>query len=886
MNSLLITGISVLYLLILFYLAFLAERNKGKDNSLTNNSIVFSLSLAIYCSAWTFYGNVEGVSKSGLKFLPIYLGSTLVMILGWTVLRKIVRISRVNSITSIADFVSARYGKDKSLGVIISLISLLAGIPYIGLQIKAISGSFVTLTGVPNEGLFFQDPSFYIALILIVFTILFGTRKILPDERHEGMIFSVAAESVYKLLALLLVGFLVTFFWNNGFNDVFEKYYAPLQSVFEIETTGYGTWFMYMVIAAFAFILLPRQFQVAVVENQKEENLKQAIWILPLYLLLSTVFVIPLALVGSGLLTTQTEVENMVIALSLHFSSEGVALLVYLGGFSAATGMIIVESIAISTMVTNSVLLPLLLKSDSFQSKFKFRILNIALWLRRVTIVIIVLFAYVYFTIVPHGHSLVSLGLISFVAVAQFAPAVLGGIYFKTLNKKGIIYGLTFGIMVWVFGLVIPYVFPHLIESFAGLYNMFSGFEISSFDRISNIGFWSLFLNISTAFVISSLIEPNSVESKQALLFVDVFKYSDKEGQSVFWKGTAKNKNLEALLSSFLGRRRSTQILESFAKRNKLNLKDEAADGALVSYVENTISQYVGTSTASMLVSSITKEEVVTVEEVLEVLKRSEQVVEHNKELHYQKVQLEKLSDELSQANEKLKDIDAQKDDFIRTVTHEFRTPLTAIRALTEIIYDNEDMENEQKGRFLETIIAETDRLSRMVNEILDIEKYESGKHILNGTDIELSFLAETIANRLGELAKEKSVSLDFTTSAGTVFGDEDKLVQMLINLVSNSIKFVSENGKVEVSIENTFESTNFEIRDNGVGIPADKLTKVFEKFFQIENRSKNATKGSGLGLPIVKKIVDLHEGTIRVSSEEGEGTLVIVTLPRSKKEE
>jgi Na+/proline symporter/signal transduction histidine kinase len=873
--------ISVLYLLILFYLAFLAEREKNKKNSLINNPVVYSLSLAIYCSAWTFYGNVGGVNQTGIKFLSIYIGPTLVLFLGLTVLRKMVRISNVHSITSIADFVSARYGKDRTLGVVVTILALFAGIPYIGLQIKAIGTSFSAFTGAAPDSYFFKDQAFYISIILIVFTILFGTRKILPNERHEGMVFAVAAESIFKLLAFLLVGVCVTYVWHDGFQNIFSSYYfsEKVQAAFDFErSTGYGNWIVYIIISGLAFVLLPRQFQVAVVENQNEENLKQAVWIFPLYLFLIVLFVIPLALAGTGLISDTLGQENLVITLPLHFSSEMVAMVVYLGGFSAATGMIIVECIAISTMVTNSLILPLLLENEKFQRKFKFRILNIAVWLRRLTIVLVVFFAYLYYKTVSYELSLVSLGLIAFVAVVQFTPAVLGGIYIKGLTRKGILYGILIGASIWFFGLVVPSIKPDAIPEF---YDFFSGFKIEHFDLIANTGFWSLFFNILVAVVVSSLTEPSVVESKQALLFVDIFKYSNQEGQSVFWKGTARNKNLEALLSSFLGRRRSAQVLGSFAKRNGLDLKAETAEPSLVSYVENTISQYVGTATASMLVSSISKEEVVTVEEVVEVFRRSQQVVEDNAELRFQKVQFQKLSDELQITNQKLKELDSQKDDFIRTVTHEFRTPLTAIKALTEIVNDNPDLEQEQRAEFLETIIQEVDRLGRLVNEVLEIEKYESGKHKLNGKEISLSHLAENLRLRLVTLAEEKKVKLHFETGKDTVFGDEDKLIQMLINLVSNSIKFVSENGNVWVRIENTLESTIFEIQDDGMGIPEAQIGKVFDKFYQVENRK---AKGTGLGLSIVKSIVELHQGDVQIESQERVGTLFRIIFPKANR--
>lgn len=884
MSSTILTLLSIAYLLFLFYVAFIAEKFKFRKHSIINNPLVFSLSLAVYCSAWTFYGSVGQIRISGLGFLAIYLGPTLAMLLGWTVLRKIHRIAQVHAITSIADFVSTRYGKSKTLGVVVTICALLAGIPYIGLQIKAISNSIHTLTNGRDSQIFLSDPSFYIVLLLIVFTVLFGTRKIQPDERHEGMVFAIAVESIIKLIAFLTVGICVTYIWQQGLSDVFTNYFTlpAIQKSFNLEQNlGYGNWFMYILISGFAFFLLPRQFQVAIVENQNENNFKQAIWLFPLYLFLIIIFVIPIAISGVGLFGINYNADQLVLDLPLHFSSPYIALVAYLGGFAAATGMIIVECTAISTMVTNSIILPGLFKSGRFIERYKFKTLFFAVWIRRITIITTIMVAYIYFKYLPSELSLVSMGLISFVAVAQFAPAILGGIWWKELNKKGVLWGIVTGGCIWFFGLVIPSLlpaFPALRQGVDSFYELFSMFSIQQFDQISNVAFWSLLTNAAITVSVSMSVKASSLDMKQALLFVDIFGYSTPEGKSAFWKGKAKNENLSALLASFLGRKNATIAIAKFAKQHDINTNEAFASPITVNFVESTLSQFVGTSTANILVSSVSKEEVVTVEEVLEVLRRSETVVEQNQELEQKTWQLELLSGELKKANDKLEAADAQKDDFIRTVTHEFRTPLTAIKSLTEIINDHDDLSTEEKGQFLETIIEETDRLSRMVNEILEIEKYESGKQILNTKDLELKQLGEAVKNRLLAVAKEKNIHLLINTSEGSLVADRDKLMQMLLNLVSNAIKFTPEGGKIVVDMETHAENCIFEVQDNGIGIPVEKIPYVFEKFYQAGDLKSNKVKGSGLGLAIVKKIVEIHQGKIEIQSTVG--TLVTVYIP------
>lgn len=891
MNGGLLAVISILYLVGLIGLAFYAEKNKTSGKDLINNPYIYSLSLAVYCTAWTFFGSVGRVINTGFEFLTVYIGPSLVMLLGLTVLKKIIRISQVNSITSIADFISARYGKYRSLGVWVTIVSVLAGIPYIGLQIKAISGSFTTLAGVPHETIFYKDAVFYMVLVLIVFSILFGTRKIQPNETHQGMVFAIAWESIFKIVAFMFVGIYVVFVINDGFSSVITNHYLGknLEKAFVIESSsGYGNWFLHTLISALAFMFLPRQFQVAVVENQSEKNLKQAIWLFPLYLFLINIFVIFIAISGASMLGQNSGIspDNYVLAIPLVSGHNNIALLAYLGGFSAATGMIIVETIAISTMVTNSVILPFLLESKRFKEKFTFKILNLAIWARRLTMIVVVLCAYIYFLLIGKYFSLVSIGLIAFVAIAQFAPILLGGIFWKGATKLGALSGLVIGVVIWFFSLVLPPLIQNQDGQFlilGNFYDFFSHFYIEDFDNISNSGFWCLLLNTLVFVTVSVFTEQDSTEAKQAELFVDIFKYSSTENRSGFWKGKARNENLFELLASFTGRTQAKILIDEFASKYEINLNSNAADPKLVSYIENTLAGIVGISTSNMLVSTIAKEEVVSVDEVLNVLKRSQKIIDDNEELKQKTQELERLSNQLSEANQKLKLADDQKNEFLTTVTHEIRTPLTSIKALTEIIIDNEDLDKNQKEQFLDTIIHETDRLSRLVNQVLDLEKYESGKHILKREIIDVKALIKKALIRVEELANEKQINLILNIDQDTkdIKGDEDKLIQMLINIISNAIKFVNESeGVVNIKLSSTKRRTIFVISDNGIGIPKDAQDRLFEKFYQVNPDPSSKNKGSGLGLSIVKKIVDLHKGSINIESTPQKGTKVYISIP------
>lgn len=347
MSSVWVICLSLAYLLLLFIIANWAEHRSLMKRSLVNNPYVYALSLAVYCTAWTFYGSVGRAAETGVDFLSVYIGPTLAVPLWWLVFRKIIRICKVQRITNIADFISARYGKNRALGVIVTILCLLGIIPYISIQLKAITSSFQILSGGTTavKSYFWVDQSFYIALALIVFAILFGTRKLEANERHEGLVAAIAFESLVKLFAFSVIGVFVTFGLFNGFGDIVARASAvpELRKVFVLSESQTESWFWHCFLAAIAILFLPRQFQVTVVENVDENHLRKAQWLFPLYLLIINIFVVPIALGGKLLFTTMNvKADNYLLEIPLHFKQQGLAFVTYLGGFSAATSMIIV----------------------------------------------------------------------------------------------------------------------------------------------------------------------------------------------------------------------------------------------------------------------------------------------------------------------------------------------------------------------------------------------------------------------------------------------------------------------------------------------------------------------------------------------------------------
>ncbi|HSC62484.1 MAG TPA: hypothetical protein VLD35_02540 [Caldimonas sp.] len=462
----LVIAASFAYLMLLFAVAWAGDARARQGRSIIGNAWVYSLSMGVYCTAWTYFGSIGRAASAGLWFLPIYLGPTLGMLVAWMLLRKMIRIARVHRITSIADFIGSRYGKSRLLAALVTLIAVVGIVPYVALQLKAIATGYALLANGPagpGAGAatvdWWRDGTLYMALVLAGFTIAFGTRHLDSTERHEGMVAAIAVESVVKLLAFLAIGVFVTWGLFDGPGDIFRRASAradlkPLLGLGAANRFAGGQWFALTLLSMLSLFFLPRQFQMMVVENVDERHVRRAAWAFPLYLLLINLFVMPIAL--GGLLHPPAggaDAETFVLSLPLAAGHPGLALLAFVGGLSAATGMIIVEAIAVSTMVCNDLVIPLLLRRGAGSAR---DLTGTLLGIRRGVIVVLMLLGYLYFRIAGEAYALVSIGLISFAAVAQFAPALLGGMYWKGGTRAGALAGLTAGFALWIYTLMLP----------------------------------------------------------------------------------------------------------------------------------------------------------------------------------------------------------------------------------------------------------------------------------------------------------------------------------------------------------------------------------------------------------------------------------------------
>ena len=859
---------------------------------------VYALSLAVYCTSWTFYGSVGRATSGGLSFLTIYIGSTLMLLFGGVIV-KMIRISKTQRITSIADFIASRYGKSQLLAGLVTVIAVIGVVPYIALQLKAVAASLDVLLHGSGGGLLQEpmvDSTLVIAALLALFTILFGTRHLDATERHEGMVAAIAFESVVKLVAFLAVGLFVTYGMFGGFSDLFQRAAAApeLARLLQLDSSRAGTWTALILVSGLAIIFLPRQFQIIVVENVDESHLRRAAWLFPLYLVLINVFVLPLALGGLLHFPGQgLNPDTFVLTLPLARGAEALALLVFIGGLSAATSMVIVETIALSTMVCNDLVMPSLLRTSWLGVGERGDLSGILIGIRRAAIVVILLLGYIYFRAAGEAYALVGIGLISFAAVAQFAPAVFGGMYWKQGRRTGAVAGLLGGFIVWFYTLLLPsfarsgWIDKGFVDQ--GLWGVEALraqalFGLTGLDEISHCLWWSLLANIGLYVLVSLHSRPDALEAGQAESFVDVFRHGARTRDARLWRGNASLDDLVGLLERFLGPRRARKRLSAFAAAQGVrDWQTLPANGDFVRFAEAQLSGAIGSASARVMVASVAREEALGLEEVLDILDEATQVRAYSRELERKSRELEAATAELRAANASLRELDRMKDDFISTVTHELRTPLTSIRAFSEMLHQDPEIDLADRTRFLGIIVSEAERLTRLINQILDMAKLESGRAEWTTGDVDIGEVARETMESIGQLFRDRGVTLESEVPAQgpVVLADHDRLTQVMINLLSNAVKFVpGETGLVMVRVSDDGREARVEVEDNGPGLTAEESLVIFERFRQGGNTMTDKPQGTGLGLPISRQIIEYFGGNLWVESRPGAGAKFIFTVP------
>ncbi len=645
-----VVGIALAYIGFLFAVASYGDRARPRAGQRGSRPLIYPLSLAVYCTSWTFFGSVGLASKQGFDFLTIYIGPVLMIGLGYPLILKIVRLAKAQNITSIADFIAARYGKSQAVAVMVTIVAVIGAVPYIALQLKAVSASLVTILGhdhfalaefageVPVVG----DLAFLVAVTMAVFAVLFGTRQIDATEHQKGLMLAIATESVIKLVAFLVVGIYITFFLFGGPRDLWTKA-ASLGGVLPIFTTGFdpANWITMTVLSSLCFLLLPRQFHVAVVENNGESELRRASWLFPLYLLLINLFVVPIAIAGLYLFPQGSVDSDMfVLALPLSAKADSLALFTFIGGLSAATAMVIVESVAVAIMVSNDIIVPLTLRLRGAGPGARGDMGAVLLTARRFCIFAILLLAYLYYHLAGEGQ-LAQIGLLSFAAVAQFGPAFFGGLFWRQANARGAITGLAIGAAVWAYTLLLPsFVASGLLDRSIldlGLFGIDAlkpqalfGLEAAP---LAHGVFWSLSLNIFAFITVSLLTSATPIERLQASIFVRA------DGTSIapsfrLWQSTVAVEELISTVARYLGEERTRRSFENFAQSRGIPLDPKReADAHVLRFAEHLLASAIGAASSRLVLSLLLRKQNVSNKAALRLLDEASAAIQYNREI-------------------------------------------------------------------------------------------------------------------------------------------------------------------------------------------------------------------------------------------------------------
>ncbi len=595
--------------------------------------LVYSLSLAVYCSSWTFYGAVGTAVREGVGYLPIYLGPLLMLVFGWRIIERLALVARSQNTVSIADFLSARYGRSQRLAALVTLIALIGVIPYLALQYKAVALSISMLSGHPASPHLFTDPALYVALLMALFAMLFGTRQADATEHHHGMMLAIALESVVKLLAMVAIG-VFAWVWLGGGGKV----QAAAQTLFSnAPPVGFLT---QTLLGFLAIICLPRQFHVAVVESEDVRDIRRARWMFGIYLLLISAMVVPIAAAG---LSLHGGADGAVLALPTHAHNDALALVAYIGGFSAATGMTVVESIALATMVSNDLAMPLLLRRGWAEHHAEADVASRVLWIRRAAILLLALGAYGYYRGSSSDQSpLAAYGLIAFVAVAQFAPALIGGLYWRGASRHGVEFGLLAGFAVWTYTLLLPSL------SVAGVFDshwLQTGpfglgwlrpqqlFGMNGWDPLTHGTFWSLLLNASTMMIVSARWRPTIDEHVRITPFLDPY-VQRKQVEPSEMPRNLRIGDLKLLAKRVVGERHSRRAFLEHARslKQEFNL-DAPADRAWVQFTERLLAASIGAASSRLVLTSVLHGSGMDLGEVVAVLDEAGQESRFNREI-------------------------------------------------------------------------------------------------------------------------------------------------------------------------------------------------------------------------------------------------------------
>ena len=877
------------YVVLLFLVAFAAERAALRGRGAwMSQPLVYTLSLSVYCTAWTFYGAVGNAARSGLEYLTIYLGPTIVMVGWWWVLRKLVRIGRSQRITSVADLISSRFGKSNLLAVCVTLLAVIGTTPYIALQLQSVTLSFAAFAeagGLDARVAGSNATAIWVASGLTLFTIVFGTRNLDVNERHYGVVMAIAVEAVVKLCALLAVGIFVVWGVSGGVSETLQRIDASAIGTAEIHG---GRWAALTFLSGAAFLCLPRMFQVLVVENEDESHLQTASWAFPVYVMLISLFVIPIAVVGLQTLPEGSNPDLFVLTVPLSQGRDGLAILSFLGGFSSATSMVIVAAIALSTMVSNHIVMPIWVRMTGGGASMSGDVRNVVLLARRLAIAGVVFLGYLYFSLSGGGAALTSIGLVSFAGVVQVLPAMLGGIFWRGATRMGALSGLLIGFLIWLFTLFLPsfaggVFLPETVVQF-GLFGLdwlrpqaLFGFE--GLDPLVHAVLLSMSINTLVFVLVSLITLPSPLEQLQGAQFVNVYQHSTQ--QKSWSGGVAQSEDLMVMAQRILGASEAQALFQSAATRQGVSGYLPEPSEEFLAELEREMAGSVGAATAHAMVGQIIGGTPVSVHDLMAVADETAQMKVYSSELEIKSQELALTALQLRNANAKLTQLSVQKDAFLSQISHELRTPMSSIRTFSEILRGVEVLSPQEQVRYASIIQEETIRLTRLLDDLLDLSVLENGQVSLNVSTGSLrDLLDHSVAMaRVGRDAAVMQIQRNIADERVWLCTDLDRLNQVFLNLIVNAHKYCdAAEPKLQIIVRQSAQQLTIDFIDNGSGISNEDQNLIFEKFSRIGGHESG---GAGLGLAISREILQRLQGDITYLPGQN-GAAFRIRLPES----
>jgi len=620
LDTWLISLLSIGYLLLLFVVAYWGQNQN--NNKWLKHPWVYSLSLGVSCTSWAFYGMVGQAAATGAWLAPIYFGSIFCFVFAWPMLLRILRISKQQNLTSIADFIACRYDRSPLIAATVTLVALLGTIPYIALQLRAISTSFDLVTGSYQSGI---STTFVVTVVLILFSILFGARQVVVNKQNQGLVLAIAFSSIVKLFALTAVGIFATFFVFDGINDLITRTEHIQQSASSSSSIYYAI--SQAILGMITIFILPQQYHMLMIENHRENELKTARWLYPLYLILINLFVLPIALAGQSLFPGgSVDADTYVITIPLFFQQAWLGGLVYIGGLAAATSMVIIATVVLSTMVTTEIINPLLLRRKTFLVEKNSQLSVLLLNLRRIAIALLLLLSFMFERTIAEQNQLAGIGLLSFVLLSQLAPLVIGALYWRKATSKAALIGLITGSIIWLYTLLLPSLWPNSAWVTMGLFELtwlkpYALLGISFLDPISHGLLLSLLAN-SACFIAVSLFSRRSVGEKlQAEIFIN--------RQQKAFEQNLSHRDLYQLLQRFVNDEAANTFKQHYSQTNKHN----AASDELCNYTRLQLASVLGSASTRMVMKAASTQQAMPLEDVVNIVDEANQLFQFNREL-------------------------------------------------------------------------------------------------------------------------------------------------------------------------------------------------------------------------------------------------------------